>query len=248
MPRHKSRTGPDKQRDSARAPVGALVVLDSNGDVIYVTAPDVADALRYFIARVQATGDLGLPQTLALTSALAGEGVSYVARSLAAVVAHDLKRKVCLVETNWWKPTGKGGTAEGDHPGLAEVLAGNVDLDTALVPTDSPHLSILGAGKAPPQDRPVLARSSALSDLLADISKEFDTVLLDVPPVLRVSESITLARQADATALVVRQGVTTERQVRAAFEELTGIQVLGTILNRSSTKIPRLLRRLALPS
>jgi Mrp family chromosome partitioning ATPase len=52
-----------------------------------------------------------------------------------------------------------------------------------------------------------------------------------------------LARLADATVLVVRHGVTTEAQVRAALDRLASVHVAGVVLNQATSKIPRPLRR-----
>ena len=59
-----------------------------------MTPARVAASLRYFLARVQLHDAQGLPSRLALTSALVGEGVTYVTRSLAAVIAYDTEASV----------------------------------------------------------------------------------------------------------------------------------------------------------
>jgi Mrp family chromosome partitioning ATPase len=64
--------------------------------------------------------------------------------------------------------------------------------------------------------------------------------------VLASSAAIPLARLADAVALVVRQGVTTDAQVRTTLERLGQIPSAGVVLNMASSKIPRrLLHRLS---
>ena len=67
---------------------GGLAILDADGNRIHVTPTRVASALRYFLARVELHSPEGLPVRLALTAALVGEGVTFVTRSLAAVVAY----------------------------------------------------------------------------------------------------------------------------------------------------------------
>ncbi len=84
-------------------------------------------------------------------------------------------------------------------------------------------------------DRPAIVASSAFTDVLKLLTKVFDTVVIDAPPVLKASEATMIVRHADAAVLVVRQGVTTEQQVEMAIDELSGTELLGVILNRSST-------------
>ena len=72
-------------------------------------------------------------------------------------------------------------------------------------------------------------------------------MVIDAPPVLKAAEATTVVRHADAAILVVRQGVTTERQLGMAIAELNGTE-LGVIINRSSTRVPKLLRRFIPPT
>jgi len=62
--------------------------------------------------------------------------------------------------------------------------------------------------------------------------------------VLASSETISLTQLADEYVLVVRHGVTTDRQVQQALDELRGKEAMGVILNRYRSRIPVRLRRL----
>jgi Mrp family chromosome partitioning ATPase len=107
---------------------------------------------------------------------------------------------------------------------------------------------VLVPGELPVAARPATVASDAFTEVLTLLTKTFDTVLIDAPPVLKASEGITIARRADAAILVVRQGVTTERQLALATEELGGAELLGVIVNRSSTRVPRFLQRFTVPA
>ena len=84
---------------------GGLAILDDDGKPVHITPSRVASALRYFLARVELHSAEGLPSRLALTSALAGEGVTFVTRSLASVIAYDTESSVVVVDVNWRRPT-----------------------------------------------------------------------------------------------------------------------------------------------
>jgi Mrp family chromosome partitioning ATPase len=78
------------------------------------------------------------------------------------------------------------------------------------------------------------------------LERHHDRLVFDLPPVLVSSAAIPLARHAGGVALVVRQGVTTEAQVRSAYDRLGAIPSLGVVLNRASSNIPpALLRRIS---
>ena len=83
-----------------------------------------------------------------------------------------------------------------------------------------------------------------MATVLDELEQRFDHLLLDLPPVLATSEAMNLSQFADSYVLVVRQGATTEGQVEAALEEMQGGDVLGVILNRFDSNIPRRIRRL----
>ncbi len=248
--RTRGRRGADGSKRAA-SDAGGLVVTEANGGPIQVVPHDVAEALRFFITRLNRADVAGMPRTIAVTSALSGEGVTLTARSMAAIIAHDLGHSVCVMETNWWRATQRSRRSSRQvaepRPGLAEVLAGTVKLDDALVHTSDERLFLLPAGQAPLSRRPVIAASDALADLLGVLANTFDTVIVDVPPVLKASEALAICRRCDAAILVIRHGVTTERQVSQAIESLTDVHLLGTLFNRASTRIPRVLRRFTVP-
>src|SRR6185295_7791048 len=83
---------------------GGLAIIDENGHLVHMTPPRVAGALRYFLARVQLHDAQGLPERLALTSALVGEGVTYITRSLAAAIAYDTDASVVVVDCTFRRP------------------------------------------------------------------------------------------------------------------------------------------------
>jgi Mrp family chromosome partitioning ATPase len=103
----------------------------------------------------------------------------------------------------------------------------------------NPSLTILPAGAASIAERHVLAKSMVLTELLDVLGTKFDHLVLDLPPVLTVSEASVLAGLAEAFILVVRQGVTAEHSVRSALHELRHLVALGVVLNRTTTHAPK---------
>jgi protein-tyrosine kinase len=259
--RHRKRTQedrvdtvPDQSVIDDEVARGGLAVYERDGtsgasgtSLFHVVPPDVATSLRFLVARLQKGDEVAVRQSIAITSALAGEGVTSTARSLAAILANDLDRSVCLLETNWWSSDGDLATAPVRRLGLAGVLSGSCSVDEALMRTSDERLSVLTSGTMPMGGRPAAVGSSAFTDVLELLTKWFDTVLIDAPPVLTTSEATGIVRQAEATLLVIRQGVTTEQQVRTAIDDIGGVDLLGVIVNRSSTRVPRFLQRFTQP-
>jgi Mrp family chromosome partitioning ATPase len=231
---------------------GALAILDVDGTVLHLSSPRVTTALRYFLARIEMQGS-GLPGSVAVTAALHGEGVTYITRTLAALIAYDSDATVALVDLNWRRPVGpveveEGSVGEGQEaarfPTLVDAVDQGVPVDEILRPTSNPRLHLVDAGEMALARRPALGSSRALQVVIEKLVGRFDQVLLDLPPVLASSDAISLAQLADAYAFVVRQGTTTNTQVETALEELRGTPGLGVILNRAESNVPLRLRKL----
>lgn len=219
---------------------GAVAILGEDDNVLHMTSARVAGAVRFFIARLQYNEEWGMPARLAVTSAIRGEGVTYFSRALASVLAYDTEARVGLVDFNWLPPTD-----DPDRPlGLADVLERGASLDDVLRPTKNPRLTLVPPGAVALARRPALAGSADIDDLMDQLGARFDHLILDLPPVLASSETISLTQLADEYVLVVRHGVTTDRQVQQALDELRGKEAMGVILNRYRSRIPVRLRRL----
>jgi len=243
--RRRQRKPVDAAKVEASLAEGGLAVFDREGFLLHAAPPDITNSLRFFLSRLWQSGELGFPPTMAVTSALSGEGVTTVARTVAAIVAHDLERSVCVVETNWWSAPET--VARDRRTGLADVLSGRCTVDEALVRTTDDRLAILTPGELSVAARPAVVSGTAFTDVLKLLSKVFDVVIIDTPPILKAAEATTVVRYADAVIVVVRQGVTTENQLGMAIAELQGTE-LGVVINKSSTRVPKLLRRFTPPT
>ena len=76
-----------------------------------------------------------------------------------------------------------------------------------------------------------LLQSQALSDVFAQLSPHFDWVVIDSPPVIPVSDALSLRQEADASLLVVRAGSTPSQAVEHALALLGRKHVLGIVFN-----------------
>jgi Mrp family chromosome partitioning ATPase len=222
---------------------GALVIVADGGTHLHVTPPKVATSLRYLLTRLHLPGADGLPARVALTSALRGEGVSYMTRSLASVIAYDTDESVAIVDLNWRDPPKEGAGDPTSTPTLAAAVEKGLDVTEIIQGTANPRLFLVPPGVVARARRPAMAGSRGLEDVIDKLGQQFDHLLFDLPPVLAASDTITLAQLADGVVLVVQQGVTSSTQVESAIDELGG-DTLGVILNRFNSSIPPRLRKL----
>jgi len=180
-------------------------------------------------------------RVLVVSSAVGGEGKTSATANLAQVFA-DAGREVLVVSADVRSPAlhqyFEGGT-NGRHPaGLVEVLSGEVPLEEAV----REHLAV-GAGTGEGAiwllandstfiDPAVLFASKAMADLLKRARREYETVLIDAPPLLAGAEAALLGTQADALVLVADPGKLTRKQIQRARSvlEAAGVRPVGMIV------------------
>lgn len=157
-------------------------------------------------ARLRATLDLldpaDPPRALLVTSALPGEGRTATVLGLAGARAAAGGR-VLVVDADLRDPAlaRRAGVAD-DGPGLADVLAGRVEPRRA-VRTAPGGFDVLPAGP-PPADPAALLAVLPLRALLGRLRMHYDTILLDSPALLPVTDGMILAAAADGVLLVCR--------------------------------------------
>lgn len=115
--------------------------------------------------------------------------------------------------------------------GLSEYLAGIND-NISFLKTDIDNLSILSAGKIPPNPAELLS-SPRMNKLLDFAKQHFDYIFIDAPPVNIVTDAITFANRATGYIIIVRTDTTNVTDVKMVVNNLNqiGANVLGFILN-----------------
>jgi len=105
--------------------------------------------------------------------------------------------------------------------------------ETAILPTSTPLLDVLPSGPIPPNPAELL-NSRAFTDLLSQLARRYDRIILDSAPVLAAADSRIISALGAATILVVKCGSTRVKVVERACESLRGVggNVVGLVLNR----------------
>jgi capsular exopolysaccharide synthesis family protein len=203
------------------------------------------DLLR---ARMQFTGAGIRGPAILVAESGPDMGKSNVAANLGAALARGGKR-VVVVDADLRRPRlhrSLGVELDGG-PGLVDVLAGQAELDHALVPVPLPsqetngagpieaagQLELLPSGTTPAPLSDVIT-SDTVADLIKRLNERADYIIFDSPP-LAVAEAYPLAVQVDNVLIVARRGRTTKDQAewaRDTLEEI-GVQKVGVVLTDS---------------
>jgi len=171
--------------------------------------------------------------TLMVTSSLPAEGKSTVLANLGVAMANEGKR-VLIVDCDLRKPTQHTfHTSTANKTGLTQVLLGKDSWQEAVQATPVEGLTLLTAGPIPPNPGK-LVESLKLRQLLNELSREHDVVLVDAPPALVVNDGLLIAGMVDHVLVVVEASKTPRRVLLESRERLEshGIEPLGLVFNK----------------
>lgn len=172
------------------------------------------------------------PHVIVVTSSLAGEGKSTTTANLAYAIAES-GSSVCLIEADLRRPRLLRYLGLEGGVGLTDVLIGRASLRDVVQRYGDHRLMVLGAGATPPNPSELLG-SAAMKDVLADLRKRFDYVIIDAPPLLPVTDAAVLSRVCDGAVIVAGSGIVKREQFLAAVDSLESVggNILGVVVNR----------------
>jgi capsular exopolysaccharide synthesis family protein len=179
------------------------------------------------------------PRTILLTSSAPAEGKTTVSINLACILAQRNVR-VLLIDADLRRPSVHHRLGLQGRVGLTSVLTGSVTLEDAIQTLpDAPMLDILASGPIPPFPTEMLS-SDTMHQLLERCRGIYTHIVLDSPPLLSVTDSVVLAREADAVVIVVRYGKSSKHAVARARDLLlrSGTGISGTVLNAIDLNSP----------
>ncbi len=182
----------------------------------------------------QMRGNQSLRKVL-VSSALPGEGKSFVAANLAQVIVRQSGRKALLVDGDlrWSRLHDYLGAPA--SPGLTEYLRGQASEFEAIQRGPLDNLYFLsGGGKA--QQPAELIGNGRLKSLLDKVATTFDWIIVDSPPVVPVSDAAVLADMCDGVLMVVQAEVTPLEMAQKARQEFHNKPLLGVVLNQVEAK------------
>lgn len=192
---------------------------------------------RPLLANAQAKGVTPIERgsLIMVTSALAGEGKSFVAANLAMSIAMEVDTTVLLVDGDVIAPGVMRTLGLKESKGLIDLLTTpTLDVGDVMLKTNIERLSLLPAGT--PHERAYeLLASDAMTRLIDELVSRYPDriILFDSPPLLATTESRALASHMGQIVVVVAADQTARGTVEDALSKLEACPVVMTLLNKA---------------
>ena len=186
--------------------------------------------------RVADSDQVDKARSVLVCSARPRDGKTFCAVNLALSMAAERDTEVLLVDADVAKPDVLRRLGMQDGPGLLDALADQtIDVESLVLHTDVPQLSVLPAGAKTAMDTELLAsaRTEVVIRRLLDANPR-RLLIFDSPPALAASPAAVLAMLVGQVMLVVRADRTPETEIGQAADLLDGCQHIQLVLNAVS--------------
>jgi capsular exopolysaccharide synthesis family protein len=230
-------TGPEKPRSNRHA----ISAGNGNDGLEFATIQDapspMAESFRATLASLMMEDHTGYrPRVMVVTSAVPREGKTVICCNLALAMA-EAGQKVLLIDADLRSPQLGKIFHCAQHPDLADAISrfqtpSREPVDGMAQSTLLEALKVLPCSEGRTRTASILY-SSGLKNLIERAREEYQTILIDAPPLNPFSDARILGRLADGAIIVLRSHYSHREEVQDALQELRadGIPILGAILN-----------------
>jgi polysaccharide biosynthesis transport protein len=170
------------------------------------------------------------PKVILVTSSVPEEGKSTVTANLAAAIS-QLGRSVLLVDADLRRSSQHHLWGVDNQKGLKDIVVDNVS-PLSVIRQPMPKLSLLTSGIVESNPLAVLD-SPKMSDFIGRSRREYDLILIDVPPLPVTADVLTVSKLVDGILFITRPGIVEHESAELAQEALatTGQKILGMVIN-----------------
>jgi non-specific protein-tyrosine kinase len=192
----------------------------------------ITEAFRSLRTNLQFTS-FSLPiHTILVTSPSPEDGKTTVAANLGSVIAQGGRRAV-LVDCDLRRPRLHRLLQISNRDGLSNLfIRAQERLNGTVKSTELDGLHAVTSGNLPPNPSELLG-SDRMSEILRQLTEQFDTVILDAPPMLLVTDALVLAPLVDGVLIVIKPSITKRASLKHLLEQLHQVNanILGVVFN-----------------
>ena len=195
--------------------------------------PECMEQFRTLRTRLNQARSLRPLKRLLISSALPGEGKTFMAARLAQILAQQKNCRVLLIDGDLRCGTLHEQMDIAERPGVTDFLRGTHDENSVMYRSTYDGVYVIPCGERVAQSAELLA-STQMKVLLDRLADSFDWIILDSPATTLISDARILAEACDAVVLVIEAGATPfdlAQKAKSAFEHTP---VVGAVLNRAA--------------
>ncbi|MCO8121549.1 polysaccharide biosynthesis tyrosine autokinase [Stieleria sp. TO1_6] len=212
--------------------VGKMMSIDRGIEGL-ISAELSPDAEAFRLGRTMMLLDIksGKLKTIGFTSPMQGDGKSTIMSNFAVSFA-QVDLKVLVIDADLRRPTAHRYFSVKKDDGLCDLLENKLSIEEAIKPTSIENVSVITAGsttKVPAE----LLQSDRFDEILDQLKTQFSVILVDLPPVLAVSDPVVVLPRLDGSVLVVRVSRARRDEVLNTMRRIheSGGNFVGWMLN-----------------
>ncbi|GAA5040262.1 tyrosine protein kinase [Marivirga lumbricoides] len=204
------------------------------GGVIVFEKPrsQISEAFRTLRTGLSFLGINEGKTVISITSSTSGEGKTFIAVNLAAILSLSSKKTIIL-DLDMRKPRAQHAfNIQSNDDGISSILSGGVHWKNCVHKTKNENLHFIPSGVIPPNPAELL-ESNLFTQLLSELRKEYDIILLDTPPIGLVSDGIIALKKSNYSLFVVRSDYSKRSFIKDLHRsiDLNGIENVSLIFN-----------------
>ena len=205
-------------------PVSQLIV-DRNPKAI------ISEAFRSIRSNLTFIDNSEGPKIVSITSTISGEGKTFVAINIAGILAFTGK-KVVIIDLDMRKPKIHKGFGVANDVGMSTILTGITGINECFKESPMENLKFITAGPPPPNPSELIL-SKKLEEVIEELKKQFDFIVIDNAPVGLVTDGIQTIKMAHYPIYVFRAGYSEKMftQILDRLKNETKIHNLAVVLN-----------------
>jgi succinoglycan biosynthesis transport protein ExoP len=184
-----------------------LAVYDRPKSALSESFRAIRSSLQYLYKKQNVDG----AKTLMITSSVSGEGKTFCSINIATVFALSEKKTV-IVGCDLRKPKLFEEFNLSNEVGIVNYLIKQKSVNEIINHTSIPYLDVILSGPVPPNPSELII-SDAMGELIEELKKIYDYIILDTPPVGLVSDALELSQYSDVTLYIVRQNFSKKEMI-----------------------------------
>ncbi|GKI27995.1 polysaccharide biosynthesis tyrosine autokinase [Klebsiella variicola] len=213
------RSGSKRKQESS-----VLLALENPADLAIEAIRSLRTSLHF--AMMEAKNNV-----LMISGASPNAGKTFVSSNLAVIMAHA-GSKVLYIDADMRKGYAHKLFGSEKNKGLSDILSGKSSVKDAITNLPNAGFDYIPCGQVPPNPAELLMHPR-FEALLGEVSKNYDLIIVDTPPILAVTDAAVIGRYAGTTLIVARFEKDTVKEISVSMKRFqqSGTIVKGCILN-----------------